>query len=364
MSKEIEYLKAPNASHNSVTMTYLKTILAVFLFPLHVCAQDLTGIWTGFLETGDQKVPYELVISGDKKSLNGYSLIVFTFNGVENVGVKTMEIKVKRGSIAIEDGDLIYDNYNTPPRHVKLYASLAWVGKDTNLTLAGTFATRSLDMRTSVHENSFKGVVHLQKRNSSSRTQLTEKLGEMDLMKQLSFGQHVEKTQQQKIAPVVPPSQESAKTSKTKAKESSSVNKVQSTNPVEKQIESPKPRELVAAADIARRNTAIIQTVSFKSDSLRLSLYDNGEVDGDTVTVVLNGEPIISRAGLTAKGMTMSIASSTLRDSSELIMYAENLGRIPPNTGLLILQDGVDRYQIRFSGDLQNNSAVILRRKK
>jgi hypothetical protein len=343
-------------------MTYLKTIIVFFLLPLHVCAQDLTGVWTGFLETGDQKVPYELVISGGKKSLSGYSMMVFTFDGVENVGVKTMDIKVKRASIEIVDGDLIYDNYNTPPRHVKLYANLAWVGRDTTLTLAGTFATRSLDMRTSIHENSFKGVVHLQKRNSLSKTKLTDKLKEMDLLNQLSFTQPVKKSEEQKASADVR-TNESAKSTKTKSKESSFNNKVESVKPSEKHVDAPKPRELVPAADIAIRNTAVLQTVSFGSDSLRLSLYDNGEVDGDTVTVVLNGQPIISRAGLTAKGMTMSISTSDLRDSSELIMYAENLGRIPPNTGLLIVQDGVDRYQIRFSGDLQNNSAIILRRK-
>jgi hypothetical protein len=343
-------------------MTYLKTILVLFLFPLHVLAQDLTGIWTGFLETGDQKLPYELVISGDKKSFSGYSLMVFTFNGVDNVGVKAMDIKVKKASIELADGDLIYDNYNTPPKHVKLYANLAWVGRDTAMTLAGTFATRSLDMRSSLHENVFRGVVHLQKRNSLSKTQLTDKLKEMDLMKELSFTQPAKKTEEQKVSTEVK-AKESTKSSKANAKEPGPDKKVELVNPVVKQIESPKPREVVPAADLAKRNIAVLQTVSFKSDSLRLSLYDNGEVDGDTVTVVLNGQPIIARVGLTAKGMTMSIATSELKDSSELIMYAENLGRIPPNTGLLIVQDGVDRYQVHFSGDLQNNSAIILRRK-
>ena len=345
-------------------MNCLKTILVLFFLPLHVCAQDLAGVWTGFLETGEQKVPYELVISGNKNKLSGYSLVTFTFNGVENVGVKIMELKVKRGSISIEDGDLIYDNYNTPPRKVKLSATLAWVGRDTTMTLAGTFATRSLDMRTSLHENSFEGLVHLQKRNSRSKTKLTDKLTEMDLLKQLSFTQPEKKSEGQKVSTGAN-TKESTKTSKTKTKESPSHEKNEAAPVIgEKQMELVKPRELIAAADIAKRNTEVLQTVSFKSDSLRLSLYDNGEVDGDTVTVVLNGQPIISRAGLTAKGMTMSISTSNLTDSSELVMYAENLGRIPPNTGLLIVQDGVDRYQVRFSGDLQNNSAIILKRKR
>jgi len=45
-------------------------------------------------------------------------------------------------------------------------------------------------------------------------------------------------------------------------------------------------------------------------------------------------------------------------------MYAENLGIIPPNTGLLIVQEGNNRYEIRFEGNFQKNSAIILKRKR
>jgi hypothetical protein len=45
-------------------------------------------------------------------------------------------------------------------------------------------------------------------------------------------------------------------------------------------------------------------------------------------------------------------------------MYAESLGSIPPNTGLLIVRDGRDSYEVRFSGDLQKNATVILKRQK
>ena len=45
-------------------------------------------------------------------------------------------------------------------------------------------------------------------------------------------------------------------------------------------------------------------------------------------------------------------------------MYAETLGSIPPNTGLLVIRDGQDTYEIRFSGDLQKNAGILLRRRK
>ena len=344
----------------------MKTLLILLALPFQVFAQDLTGVWTGFLEMGESKLPYELVISGEKKNLSGYSLMTFTFNGAENVGLKTMEIKVKRGSIAIEDGELIYDNYNTPPRRVKLYGSLAWVGRDSNMTLAGTFQTRSLDMR-ALNENSFKGMIHLQKKRSSSQTKLTSKLKEMDLLDEMSFMHPVTKVAVDKNV-LTKVTKEPTKEAKKKPKE------IVAKDPgTTKNIAKPKDNEKqpektavpkASAAEIATRETAIIQTVVFKSDSLVISLYDNGEIDGDTVSVVLNGSVIIAKQGLTAKPITTTIQTSKLSDSIQLVMYAENLGRIPPNSGLLIVQDGVERYRIRFTGDLQTNSAIILKRKR
>src|SRR5205085_8418844 len=121
-----------------MNQSFYKLFKMMFWFlsflPLQILAQDITGVWTGFLLINDTKVPYELAVSGNKNNLTGYSMITFIFNGVENIGVKTMEIKLKRGSIALEDGDLIYDNYSTPSRREKLYDNLAWLGRDANMT--------------------------------------------------------------------------------------------------------------------------------------------------------------------------------------------------------------------------------------
>ncbi|MEP6927174.1 MAG: hypothetical protein ABI834_06030, partial [Ginsengibacter sp.] len=102
-----------------------------------------------------------------------------------------------------------------------------------------------------------------------------------------------------------------------------------------------------------------------KSDSLLLTLYDNGEIDGDTVSILLNGKVIMPMQGLMSKAINKTIyLTPEMSDSIVLIMYAENLGSIPPNTGLLVVHDGEDIYEIRFSGDLQKNSAIILKRRR
>lgn len=123
--------------------------------------------------------------------------------------------------------------------------------------------------------------------------------------------------------------------------------------------------DVSAAANVTKRKIANTQEVFYHSDSLILSLYDNGEVDGDTVSVLLNGNIIFAKQGLTTKANSKVIyIGPDTPDSLVLVMYAENLGSIPPNTGLLVVRDGEAVYDVRFRADLQSNAAIILRRKQ
>lgn len=115
---------------------------------------------------------------------------------------------------------------------------------------------------------------------------------------------------------------------------------------------------------VAGRVNEKIQDIYFKNDSLVLSLYDNGIVDGDTVSVFVNGENVVSKQKLKEVATKKTIFISEGTDSVQLILFAENLGTIPPNTGLLIIRDGDDTYQVHFSADLQQNASVTLRRRK
>ena len=125
------------------------------------------------------------------------------------------------------------------------------------------------------------------------------------------------------------------------------------------------PAGVIAAVNVERRRSEIQQTVEFVNDSLTLTLYDNGEIDGDTVSVLINGEIVMANQGLKASAIKKTIyVTPDMTDSFNLVLYAENLGRYPPNTGLMLVRDGDQVYQVRFSADLQKNVAVIFKRKK
>jgi hypothetical protein len=44
-------------------------------------------------------------------------------------------------------------------------------------------------------------------------------------------------------------------------------------------------------------------------------------------------------------------------------MFAENLGKFPPNTALMIFFDGEKRHEVYLSSSLTQNATVRIRRK-
>jgi hypothetical protein len=118
------------------------------------------------------------------------------------------------------------------------------------------------------------------------------------------------------------------------------------------------------AAFASQRKTEATQFINFTTDSLVFALYDNGEVDGDTVSVLVDGEVFMAKQGLKTSALRKTYYLPAGTDELTLILYAENLGKYPPNTGLLIVYDGEERHQVRFSADLNKNAAVVFRRKK
>jgi hypothetical protein len=311
----------------------MKFFITIFsLLPVCLCAQDITGVWTGYIKTPGSELEYELAISAGDKKLNGYSLIIYPKDGIENIGIKKAKIRQGKKEIFFEDGELVYDNFTTQPRRVKLFGNLSLKIRDTLMILQGDFGTRSLDFRDT---RTYFGEVYLQKTSRPLSSKMLITMDEINLHHNLSF------IRPKKLKQVRQPVNTNPKTEKTGA---GSV------------IKPPlKPTE---------RRIQTISEIVFTGDSLLLSIYDNGTIDGDTISMALNGRIIVDKVMLTTRAFRTVIPTAIKPgDSLMLVMHAESLGLIPPNTGLLIIEDGTARYEIRFEGDLQRSSAVILRRK-
>jgi hypothetical protein len=125
------------------------------------------------------------------------------------------------------------------------------------------------------------------------------------------------------------------------------------------------PKAAVAATAPDTRTSAVIRTLEVVNDSITLSFYDNGVVDGDVISVFVNGENVIAGAKLNEVAIKKTVyLTNFAADSVEVTLVAETLGSIPPNTGLVLVRDGDVRYDVRFSADLKTNASIVFRKVK
>ena len=105
------------------------------------------------------------------------------------------------------------------------------------------------------------------------------------------------------------------------------------------------------------------QEVTVKSNKISLDFYDNGEIDGDSVSVFFNDQLLAFSQKLSARAIHLDIELDSTREVNEITMFADNLGTIAPNTALMIITDGEKQYEIRLSSSLQKSATLRIRRK-
>ena len=85
-------------------------------------------------------------------------------------------------------------------------------------------------------------------------------------------------------------------------------------------------------------------------------VWDSEEVDGDIISLIVNGDVILDNYTLTATEKAISV---TLDNTgyNYVILYAHNVGSLPPNTCALDIEDDGGRQSIILSADLSTNGA-------
>lgn len=127
------------------------------------------------------------------------------------------------------------------------------------------------------------------------------------------------------------------------------------TNPV---VNVPKP------AVLKERSNELMKSLVVTSPEVTVKLYDNGEIDGDTISVYLNNKLVLASKRLTASPLIIKFTIDEENSDQELTMVAENLGRIPPNTSLMIVEAGEQRFDVRITSTEQKNAVVRFRYQK
>jgi hypothetical protein len=107
-------------------------------------------------------------------------------------------------------------------------------------------------------------------------------------------------------------------------------------------------RESVVAARIPVAGT----------DTARIELYDNGEIDGDSVSLFVNNELLVQHILLAAEPKVLFVPIDKSRPVNNLLLVAENLGRLPPNTALMVVTVHGKTYNLFLSTDYKKNASI------
>ncbi len=310
-------------------------VLLFFLLSLTGRAQSVSGLFSGNLVNDSTKKVqhYELALSEYRDKITGYSYTTFVINDTFYYSVKRVRAIKNGTTLIVTDEKMLVNNFpESPAKGVKQINTIPLTDKDTIRTIDGKWETTQTKKYYAL-----QGAVSMQRDDDSSHSPLIAHLMELKIINQ-------------NYLPIIPPSN-SKKPENIKAKTETS--KIKTT---------PQNTATLEAIPYNQRQQKIIQTLDVASDSLVLSFYDNGVVDGDIISVYLNDQNILSNLRLkeAAAKKTIHLPNNS---SYTLLLVAENLGSLPPNTGLVIVQDGDKKYQINFSANLQTNAAIVIRKK-
>lgn len=128
---------------------------------------------------------------------------------------------------------------------------------------------------------------------------------------------------------------------------------------IQRKIQNP-----VIDREYLARENEVQKEIEVNSDSIQVDLYDNGDIDGDSISVYFNDQLLGANLMLSTRAIHLDIALDSTREYNQLSMFANNLGRIPPNTALMLITDGDKRYEVRLSSSLDKTAAVRIKRKK
>lgn len=126
---------------------------------------------------------------------------------------------------------------------------------------------------------------------------------------------------------------------------------------------APKLSIIVPKVLLTRENE-LVKTITTNANEVTINLYDNGSIDNDTVSVYLDKKLVVTRQRLTERPISIKFVLDENNIYHELVMVAENLGEIPPNTSLMVVKAGNQQHEVRITSTEQKNAVVIFKYEK
>ena len=103
-----------------------------------------------------------------------------------------------------------------------------------------------------------------------------------------------------------------------------------------------------------------VSLIEVKNQRIQLRISDYLNVDNDSVSVYFNRKILVNKVRISKRPIVLNISLDPDIVQNEIILFAENLGRIPPNTSQLIVIDGNEKHRLIIESDKQKSAAVYI----
>lgn len=356
-------------------------------------AQDLTGIWRGnFKRTpvgangrmldllgGDERYKFEVQLDQNSKSFKGvtYSYLTTVFYGKATcMGTVNPATKLVR----IEELKIVEVRMAGGSDACVMTLNMKYSKEGDEEFLEGTYS--SFNTRDST--NCGKGTVFLRKvttsdfyeepflvkrkneKNKPELTKITPKKDTTAIVKTTT--KTTTKTTQSttKKTTTTSSTKQSDKTKVTQTPTETKPNvKIVQVDTVKKvDVKAPPLAGVPTPKVLANRQNELVRTITTSATEIEINIYDNGTVDNDTISVFVDKKLVLSKKRLTEKALTLKVNLDENANYHELVMVAENLGEIPPNTSLMVVKAGKQQYEVRITSTEQKNAVVVFKYEK
>ena len=348
-----------------------KYLLSTYLFLLISCivsAQDFTGQWKGtfldkstsFVGWGGDRCDYVLELEVKGKDVKGYSYTYFTDGGKKYYTICSLKGFINKAEKYIEIKEIVRTKTNVPNniRNCFQVHKLTYFKESDTETLEGSWVPAPNQEgdcgfgSTTLQRRVLKKNYSMYNRPVAKKAPVKDANKKLPNLSDKNKNTVVKpKTATPPVAKTVPKSKDVVLQPKNKTIQ----------DPVEMPVIKNTIQDKITAPptpNFEKRNNTIIKTIQVENATVKIDLYDNGEIDGDSISLFYNGKLLLSHKRLSDKAITLNVNVENDKSINELVMYAENLGSIPPNTALMIVYDGPNRYEVRITSDLQKSGAI------
>jgi hypothetical protein len=363
----------------------LYVLLLLFVLKTTLFAQDIDGQWKGYFKDISNSnnwegstSEYTLDITTHADSISGKSYTYFTAGGKKYYSIcriKGKYNKAKQSFVITEWGriktnipDDVVNSYQTHTlkftlKNGKTFLNGKWepLVTDKQLKKSIGYGTTSLEKR----QKSTLGLAYQQKNNH-----IKNPFNKSFIAKQVKIKEPTKVDLQLKKVPALIASNVKENINKKPIEEPktrSETSFVKVEKPTINKVNITMPAATIDLdEDISvfeKRKTNVIQSLLIQNKKITVDIYDNGEIDGDSVTLFYNGKLLIAKKKLFIDPIRLELNVEE-GSENELTMFAENLGTIPPNTALMIVMDGKKRFEVRVVSDLNKNGTIKFVREK